>query len=413
MTKFLRRFSNSSEATIKKPTDTTLPPTTETTSTLPEPHESEKAEASRRENAFYWYKLLEKPTKGTMCSIVEYIKDIDFTRQDIDLLPWNFRETKVSEEAMKAPKRKERKVKKKKDKKVVECAVIEDTSFVVSEESEAEEPRATRRSSIEDRAFQLDIATVLNEENERPTLEKGQVGESWRSLDFIHMDNANKVNGYKKRPTFQKARMGESWTSLNFSWNENGSSNSLDDASYDSWAPDGTKGEGDSEEFDAAWLKAEAAEEAAEAEEAEAAEAAAVAAMENSDSMLELMHSSLEIGDPIMTEQGVEEEQENKRGERQRKAEAAWEAKVYVPENISEKITVEDLPSEMTIALNAFQWYARMATPSRRDFKQKVAAQDWIDIKCEDVDLLPWNEAGSAVSVAKMNTMIRASMQKQ
>jgi hypothetical protein len=403
MTKFLRRFSNSSEAPLKKPADAALPPSTETRSTPPNQHESEKTEDDRRENAYYWYKLLEKPKKGTMCRIVEYTKGPDFTRQDIDLLPWNFRETKVSEEAMKSRKR-EKQEKKKKNKKAVEPSGIEDTAIEL-EDSKKKDEKETENSDIEEPAFELDIATVLNECKERPTLQKGAVGESWRSLDFIHMDTANKVNGYKQRPPLStKGRLGESWTSLNFSWNENGSSMSLDDCSYDSWAQDDTRGEEDSEEFDAAWLKAEVAEAAAEAEEA----AAAVA---NYD----MMHSSQELGPRIMTEKKVKEEHDCKRNERRRKMEAARAVGKTKVDVVQEQITAEDASSDIQDARRerAFQWYARMAAPNRREFKQKVAAQDWIDIKSEDIDLLPWNGSGSTVNVPKMNAMIRATMQKQ
>jgi hypothetical protein len=405
MSKFLRRLSNSSEATLKKPVDTPVPPSTEITSTPPHQHESEKTEDERRENAYYWYKLLDKPKKGTMCRIVECTKGPDFTRQDIDLLPWNFRETKVSEDAMNSPKTKQKKKDKKlkkRDKKATERSGIEDTA-VELEDNKKKDEKETESSYIEEPAFKLEIATVLNDCNERPTLQKGDLGESWRSLDFMHVDKANKVNGDKLRPTLPaKGRMGESWTSLNFSWNENGSSSSLDDASYDSWAQDVIRGEGDSE-FDAAWLKAEATEAAEEAEEA----AAAVA---NYD----MMHSSFELAPRIKTEKKVKEEHERKRDERKRKMEAARAVRETKVE-VKEKITVEDTPSDMQDARRerAFQWYARMASPNRREFKQKVAAQDWIDIKSEDVDLLPWNESGSAVSVAKMNAMVRAGMQRQ
>jgi hypothetical protein len=64
----------------------------------------------------------------------------------------------------------------------------------------------------------------------------------------------------------------------------------------------------------------------------------------------------------------------------------------------------------------AFVWYARMATPTRAEFKRRVAVVDSsssIDITPEDIDFLPWNETGRVVNVAKMNTIIRARIQKQ
>jgi hypothetical protein len=44
-----------------------------------------------------------------MCSIVDYAKDTDITRQDIDLLPRNLDETKVIKEVMKSPKKTKKK----------------------------------------------------------------------------------------------------------------------------------------------------------------------------------------------------------------------------------------------------------------------------------------------------------------
>jgi hypothetical protein len=68
-------------------------------------HSSEKDLDYRRKNAYKWYKLLAKPTRETMCCLIEYTEGPDFTDQDVDLLPWNFEETEVTEEAMKCPKK--------------------------------------------------------------------------------------------------------------------------------------------------------------------------------------------------------------------------------------------------------------------------------------------------------------------
>jgi hypothetical protein len=68
-------------------------------------HTSEKNQDYRRKNAYKWYKLFASPTRETMRRIVEYTKGPNFTRQDVDLLPWNFEETEVTEEAMKSPKK--------------------------------------------------------------------------------------------------------------------------------------------------------------------------------------------------------------------------------------------------------------------------------------------------------------------
>jgi hypothetical protein len=59
----------------------------------------------------------------------------------------------------------------------------------------------------------------------------------------------------------------------------------------------------------------------------------------------------------------------------------------------------------------AFVWYAHMNSPTRTEFKRKVeASASSIDILPEDVDLLPWNLTGKVVNVPKMNAIIRASI---
>jgi hypothetical protein len=60
-----------------------------------------------------------------------------------------------------------------------------------------------------------------------------------------------------------------------------------------------------------------------------------------------------------------------------------------------------------------FQWYTRMASPIREDFKRRVADVQSIDITPEDVDLLPWNSNGKFVNIAKINAIIRASTLRQ
>jgi hypothetical protein len=146
----------------------------------------------RRKQAYKWYKHYAKPTKESMGSIVDYYaNDIDITRQDVDLLPWNLEETEVIKKVMKAVKTRmktEKKDKKqeKKDKK--------------QEKTDQEE-----------------------KEKER------DVGEDTASP---------KSNGYSKCPTPLKGEMGDSSTSLDFS--QNGCSGSVD-ASSSSWDHDHTR----------------------------------------------------------------------------------------------------------------------------------------------------------------------------
>jgi hypothetical protein len=71
----------------------------------------------RRKEAYRLYKHYAKPTRASMCSIVDsHAKDTGITRQDVDLLPWNLEETEVIKAAMKSPKKKKKKKRKHKKK---------------------------------------------------------------------------------------------------------------------------------------------------------------------------------------------------------------------------------------------------------------------------------------------------------
>jgi hypothetical protein len=125
---FVTDCSKSSEST-----DTPLPPTE--VAAIPPRRQERERDQNRRKKAYKWYKKFSKPTKATMCSIVDYTKDTDITRQDVDLLPWNLEETKVIKEAMKSQTKTELKdmnndkKKKKKDKKEKERDGTEETAF--------------------------------------------------------------------------------------------------------------------------------------------------------------------------------------------------------------------------------------------------------------------------------------------
>jgi hypothetical protein len=59
----------------------------------------EKKDQNRRRNEVYkWYKHYAKPTKENMCQIVDSMNDTDIAREDVDLLPWNLKETRVVKE---------------------------------------------------------------------------------------------------------------------------------------------------------------------------------------------------------------------------------------------------------------------------------------------------------------------------
>ena len=107
-TAFVTDCSKSSEPTLTI-TDMllSLPPTE--VAVPPGRQESEKDQNHRRKKAYKWNKHFSKPARACMKSIVDYYaNDIDITRQDVDLLPWNLEETKVIKETMKSTKRRRR-----------------------------------------------------------------------------------------------------------------------------------------------------------------------------------------------------------------------------------------------------------------------------------------------------------------
>jgi hypothetical protein len=59
--------------------------------------------------------------------------------------------------------------------------------------------------------------------------------------------------------------------------------------------------------------------------------------------------------------------------------------------------------------------YSQMSTPTRSEFKERVAALHSFsynpdDVSPDDVDLLPWNANATLVDIAKMNALVRASL---
>jgi hypothetical protein len=183
--------SESSEANLKKPADTSLPSPTEIKSTHLSEYDIVKDEDQRRKEVYKWYKHYAKPTKETMCRIADSTYDTDIVRQDVDLLPWNLEETALIKGAMKSLKKAQEDKKKAKKQK---------------------EKRATERR--DDTAFAVVIAAKSDHYNKRLALKQGQTGNSLATLDM----------------------------------SQNGSSSSSDYSS-DSWGQDDTRYESESEEF--------------------------------------------------------------------------------------------------------------------------------------------------------------------
>jgi hypothetical protein len=175
---FITDCSKSSESTLTT-TDTPLPSTELTSMPLLGLQESEKDQYRRQRKAYKWYKHYAKPTKDNMCSIVDYYtNDIGITRQDVDLLPWNLEETEVIRKVMKALKKrmKTEKRDKKKEKR--------DKKKEKEDKKKEKEDKTTEKKEKKHGGREATASTKSNGDNKRPTLLKGQMGDSSMTLDF-------------------------------------------------------------------------------------------------------------------------------------------------------------------------------------------------------------------------------------
>jgi hypothetical protein len=108
------------------------------------------------------------------------------------------------------------------------------------------------------------------------------------------------------------------------------------------------------------------------------------------------------VGKP---ESGVDEEKRKRRkGERRQKGEAA---KSEDMSGNDVKETVVGSSEDARRRQLAFSWYSQMSAPDRLEFKREVAALQSLNITPDDVDLLPWNETGSVVDIAKMYSLTK------
>jgi hypothetical protein len=247
-----------------------------------EPSESTlyKDQYRRRKNAYNWYKLLAQPTRATMCRILDYTKGADFTRHDLDLLPWNLEESEVTEEAMKSlkkEKKKQKQAKKKDTKEKKENKEVSgkpgksslkispsSSSTIIPRISSRSSPRSIPRSSLrsnsiprsslrsslhgkEDTVKTLDIAVKSNGYNRHQTFLKEELGDSLTSLGSSldsssgYLDAsciAAESNGNNKHQTFVKEELGVSLTSLETS--QDSSSCYLDER-FSIWDQDDTR----------------------------------------------------------------------------------------------------------------------------------------------------------------------------
>jgi hypothetical protein len=117
-------------------------------------------------------------------------------------------------------------------------------------------------------------------------------------------------------------------------------------------------------------------------------------------------------GSDVQSESGVEEERERSKVDSRQKREAV-KTKVKSVEDVKEVLlgTSKDDRRRQVV----FSLYSKMSTPTRSEFKERVAALHSFsynpdDVSPDDVDLLPWNESATFVDIAKMNSLVRAGL---
>jgi hypothetical protein len=114
------------------------------------------------------------------------------------------------------------------------------------------------------------------------------------------------------------------------------------------------------------------------------------------------------VGKPGKCKKGRERE------ERRQKREAA-KSKNTSSEDVKEMVVgTSELARRRQVA---FSLYSQMSTPTRSEFRERVAALHAFsynpnDVSPDDIDLLPWNAAASLVDIAKMNALFRASIMR-
>jgi hypothetical protein len=364
------------------------------------PHDIVKDEDQRRKEVYKWYKHYAKPTKETMCRIAESTNDAEIVRLDVELLPWNLEETEVNKEAMKSLKKKktekkseekeernktEKKDKEKSEKKDKEKSEKKEKKKDEKKDKEKSEKKDKEKSEKKDK--ERSKTENKEEKNKAEKKEKEKKDKKEKKMKDRREDIAREEdiaaesNDYIKCPTLPKEQKGNSSTTVDSSYNDSNRSLDLDISSH-SWQ---LGYENKDEDFDLI-----------------AKQLRTVKAQAESKKRGQEIRSKIESS--TMT---IMEEHKRKKEERRLKREAAKEKSIL--ENAGqEKIKAEEVRRQFI-----FNWYSRMSMPNREDFKEKVAAQSSIGITPEDVDSLPWNSTGKMVSIAKMNALTRATMQKQ
>jgi hypothetical protein len=377
-------------------------------------------EEERRKKAYKLYKHSAKPTRKKMYLIVDALDGTGISLQDIDLLPWNLEKTKVIKEEMKALKEKKAD-KKDKRKEVTPTATPHRSKTEMKKDKEREEKEREREEKEDEEEEVMPAVTPY-----RSKTKSFGSGSDDGGQDFTRFDNENgkfdigsrvyavqdmqhrshKTEEEHKRKREKRRREKEEANKKSELAREKSKAEADErdkkekekrakefapkfvpkikfssgkllrqerDASYDSGVEDFTKFESKSEEY--------------------------------------------AVAHGVYAEQkrtySVNEELERKREELRRKQEERRRLREEEKEKSmpkAEDVTKARYDDSLELT---FQWYTRMAMPSREEFKRQIEIQR-VEITTEDVDLLEWNAAGTRVTnISAMNNKIRARMIKK
>jgi hypothetical protein len=312
--------------------------------------DAEDKDRRRRKEAYKLYKQYEKPTRENMCRILDYAKDTDVTRRDVDLLPWNRKETKVIKEVMQALKQKEK--------------------------EEKQGKKKNHKNKADFSRQDVDILPWNPEETEviKEAIKSPEKKEKEGKKDRNKKDKKERHG--REDATFAKSRGGGKH-SLHLKGQTSDSSMSLDifrnspsgslDTSSSIWDPNHTQ------DYN-------------------------VSAEQLQTSKVEEEHKR------------KREERRRKREETTKKSMPQMGVQGKCTTGDKEG-NIKGAELDYRIE-SVHQWYTRMACPNRKEFKRRVADMESIDITPDDVDLLPWNLTGKVVNIAKVNAIIRASILK-
>jgi hypothetical protein len=425
-----------------------------------------------RKKAYKWYKHYLKPTKESMCRIVDYAND-ELTQEDVDLLPWNLEETEVITKEMKSLQKEKEKEKKekKKDRKEKEHEIEEDTVFPELIGSYSYKCPTLLKGEMSDSFTSLDLDFSQNSSSDSLDASSSSWDQDHTQEHHVSAEQLRTIEveaEYEhelKREERRQKRLARKKSIPKVDVQEKISSRGSLDASSSSRDQDHTQEHPVStEQLQTIEIEKEhehkREEHRLKIEEAKKSMLWHVQEKRSSNGNVEANKSMPEVDVPEMDVQEkssssgsldassssrdqdhtqehpvsaeqlraieIEKEHNRKREERRLRREEAKksEPEVDVSEaDVQDKSMPEDTkeltPSEIEEANRndrrerAFLWYTRMGNLIRSEFKRKIASQK-VDITPEDVDLLAWHENGTIlVNYTAMNEKIMTRMMKQ